>query len=324
MKIGIDIMGGDFAPQATIGGAILASNELPRDIHLCLFGDEEIIRSSLTACNASPENFEIFHAPDVIVMGEHPTKAFAQKPMSSISLGFEMLKKQKIDAFAGAGNSGAMLVGSIYSTEPIKGIIRPCISALMPKEEKGVGIFLDAGVNTDCKPDMLYQFGILGSLYAKYVYNIPNPKVGLLNIGEEEEKGSLLTQSAFKLMKGTKKFNFIGNVEGRDIFKDKADVMICDGFTGNIILKHTETMYRLFVKKGFTGDFINRFNYENYGGTPILGINGTVMVGHGISNEKAIKNMILLTKEVHEAQLYKKIKTAIDSYTQCKENECAN
>lgn len=324
MKIGIDIMGGDFAPQAIIGGAILAFNELPADIRICLIGNEEIIRSSLAERNVSPDNFEICHAPDVIVMGEHPTKAFAQKPLSSIAIGFDMLKKQKIDAFASAGNSGAMLVGSIYSTEPIKGIIRPCISALIPKEDKGVGIFLDAGVNADCKPDMLYQFSILGSLYAKYVYNIPNPKVGLLNIGEEEEKGSLLTQSAFKLMKGTKDFNFIGNVEGRDIFKDKADVIVCDGFTGNIILKHTETMYRLFVKKGFTGDFINRFNYENYGGTPILGINGTVMVGHGISNDKAIKNMILLTKEVHEAQLYKKIKTAIERYTQYKENECAH
>lgn len=321
MKIGIDIMGGDFAPQATIGGAVLASRELPKDIRLCLFGDEKIIRSLLLSKEANPDNFEIFHAPDVIVMGEHPTKAFAQKPLSSISIGFEMLKKQKIDAFAGVGNSGAMLVGSIYSTEPIKGIIRPCISTVMPKEDNGVGIILDAGVNADCKPDMLYQFGILGSLYAKYIFNIPNPKVGLLNIGEEEEKGSLLTQSANKLMKGTSDFNFIGNVEPRAIFKNKVDVIVCDGFTGNIVLKYTETMYRLFMKKGFMGDFINRFNYEIYGGTPILGINGTVVVGHGISNEHAVKNMILLTKEVHEAQLYNKIKTAIESYSQNKEKE---
>lgn len=321
MKIGIDIMGGDFAPQATIGGAVSASKELPEDVRLCLFGDERIIRPSLVSHNANPEDFEIFHAPDVIVMGEHPTKAFAQKPNSSIALGFEMLKRKKIDAFAGAGNSGAMLVGSIYSTEPIKGIIRPCISTVMPKEDNGIGIILDAGVNADCKPDMLYQFGILGSLYAKYVFNISDPKVGLLNIGEEEEKGSLLTQSAYKLMKSTSDFIFIGNVEPREIFKKKADVFVCDGFTGNIVLKYTETMYRLFMKKGFTGDFIKRFNYEIYGGTPVLGISGTVVVGHGISNENAIKNMILQTKEVHEAQLYRKIKTAIESYSQHKEKE---
>ena len=322
MKIGIDIMGGDFAPQATIDGAILALKELPKDVRICLFGNEKTILSALAERKVNAADFDIFHASDVIEMGEHPTKAFSQKPLSSIALGFEMLKKQKIDAFAGAGNSGAMLVGSIYSTEPIKGIIRPCISTMIPKEEKGIGIMLDSGVNSDCKPDMLYQFGILGSLYAQYVYNIHNPKVGLLNIGEEAEKGNLLAQSAFKLMKDTKDFNFIGNIEARDLFKDKVDVIVCDGFTGNIILKHTESMYRLFVKKGFKGDFIDRFNYENYGGTPILGINGTVVVGHGISNDKAIKNMILLTKEVHEAQLYKKIKTAIDSYTQCKKNEC--
>lgn len=322
MKIGIDIMGGDFAPQATVGGAILASKELPAGMRICLLGDEKIILQALAEKKADPKAFDIIHAPDVIVMGEHPTKALAQKPLSSISVGFEMLKKQKIDAFAGAGNSGAMLVGSVYSMEPVKGIIRPCISTVMPKEDKGVGIILDAGVNADCKPDMLHQFGILGSLCAKYIYNIPNPKVGLLNIGEEEGKGSLLTQSAFQMMKGTKDFNFIGNIEPRDIFKDKADVVVCDGFTGNIVLKHTEAMYRLFVKKGFSGDFINRFNYEQYGGTPILGINGTVVVGHGISNEIAIKNMILLTKEVHEVQLYKKIRTAIDSYIQRRENEC--
>lgn len=312
MKIGIDIMGGDYAPQATISGAILAYNELPEDVRLCLFGDENIIRNELADKKTNPENFEIFHAPEVIVMGEHPTRAFAQKPKSSIAVGFEMLKKQKIDAFTGAGNSGAMLVGSVFSTEPLKGIIRPCIATVLPKEDNGVGIILDAGVNADCKPEMLYQFGVLGSLYAKYILNISNPKVGLLNIGEEAEKGSLLTQSANKLMQGSKDFNFIGNIEPRYIFKDKADVVVCDGFTGNIVLKHTETMFRMFVKKGLSGDFINRFNYENYGGTPILGITGTVLVGHGISSDIAIKNMILQAREIHVAQLYNKIKTAIE------------
>ena len=167
MKIGIDIMGGDHAPEATIHGAILARKELPSDIQICLFGDEQIISSSLAEAGSEPGNFTIFHAPEIIDMGEHPTKAFNQKQKSSITLGFEMLKNNKIDAFASAGNTGAMLVGSIYSIGPIQGVIRPCISSLLPKENGGVGIFLDVGINPDCKPDVLYQFGILGSLYAK-------------------------------------------------------------------------------------------------------------------------------------------------------------
>jgi glycerol-3-phosphate acyltransferase PlsX len=324
MKIGIDIMGGDYAPKATIGGTILSHKELSSDIQLCLFGDEKIITSSLLEAGANLKDFEIFHAPEVIGMGEHPTKALSLKPNSSIALGFEMLKNNKIDAFAGAGNTGAMLVGSMYSVGVIHDIIRPCTSAILPRENGGVGIILDIGTNSDCRPDVLYQFGILGSLYAKYVFNIKVPKVGLLNIGEEEEKGNILTQAAFKLMKETKDFNFIGNIEGYDLFKDKADVIICDGFIGNIVLKQAESMYGLFLKKGFSGDFLDKFNYENYGGTPILGINSSVIIGHGISNENAIKNMILLAKDIHEAKLCEKIKIAMNSYTHIKENECPN
>lgn len=324
MKIGIDIMGGDFAPKATIGGAILAHKELHSDIQLCLFGDEEIITSSLLEAKKDPKDFKIFHAHEVIGMGEHPAKALNLKPNSSIALGFEMLKNNKIDTFAGAGNTGAMLVGSIYSVGTIHDIIRPCTSAILPKENGGVGIILDVGTNTDCKPDVLYQFGIIGSLYAEYVFKIKDPKVGLLNIGEEEEKGNILSQATFKLMKNTKDFNFVGNIEGYDLFKDKADVIICDGFTGNIVLKQTESIYKLFIKKGFYGDFLNKFNYENYGGTPILGINSSVIIGHGISNEKAIKNMILLAKDIHEVKLCEKIKIAMNSYIQIKENECSN
>ena len=321
MKIGIDIMGGDFAPASTIGGTILAHKELSPDIQLCLFGDEKIITSSLLKAGVNPADYIICHASEVIGMGEHPTKAFSQKPKSSITLGFEMLKNKEIDAFASVGNTGAMLVGSIYSVGTIPGITRPCISTLIPKENGGIGIIVDAGTNPDCKPEALYQFGILGSLFAEYVYNIKNPKVGLLNIGGEEEKGSLLTLAAFKLMKNTTDFNFIGNVESRDFFKDKVDVIVCDGFTGNIVLKHTEAMYRMFVKQGFKNDFIDRFNYENYGGTPILGVNSSVIIGHGISNDRAIKNMILLTRDVHEAKLYEKIQAAMNNYTQIKVNE---
>lgn len=318
MKIGIDIMGGDFAPKATIGGVISARKELASDIQLCLFGDEKIITAALLEAGSMPDYFKIFHAPEVISMGEHPTKAFSQKPKSSIVHGFEMLKCSEIDAFASAGNTGAMLVGSIYSAGTIPGIIRPCISTIIPKENGGVGVMVDVGINPDCKPDMLYQFGIVGSLYAEYVYNIKNPKVGLLNIGHEEEKGSILAQAAFKIMKDTTEFNFIGNIESRDFFKDKVDVIVCDGFTGNILLKQTEAMYRMIAKQGFTSDFMDRCNYENYGGTPMLGANSTIIIGHGISNDKAIKNMILHTRDVHESKLSEKIKNAMNIYAQTK------
>lgn len=324
MNIGIDIMGGDFAPAATIGGAIIARKELPESDRLFLFGDEKIIKEALISEGADPSAFEIVHASEAIGMGEHPTKAISQKPNSGIALGFKYLKKNKIDAFASAGNTGAMLVGSIFSVNTIQGVIRPCITSILPKENGSVGVLLDVGAVPDCRPDVLYQFGILGSLYAQYVYNIKNPKVGLLNIGEEEEKGNLLTQATYRLMKDTKDFNFIGNVEGRDLFKDKADVIVCDGFSGNIALKQTEALYRMVMKRGFIDDFFKRLNYENYGGTPILGINSTVMIGHGISNNIAIKNMILLAKDVHEARLSKKIKTAMAHYIDAKENETSS
>jgi phosphate acyltransferase len=310
MKIAIDIMGGDFAPDATVSGAILAYKELSADIRLVLIGDQQIITSLLTQKGADPAAFDIVHAPEVIGMGEHPTKAFSQKPNSSISIGFKLLKEEKIQGFASTGNTGAMLVGSMFTIRAISGIIRPCITSVLPKEKGGFGLILDVGTNADCKPDVLYQFGILGALYAKHVYNISDPRVGLLNIGEEEEKGNLVSQAAHVLMKDSKDFNFIGNVEGRDLFNDRCDVIVCDGFTGNVVLKEAEAFYTLIKKRGLSDEYFDRFNYENYGGTPILGINSTVMIGHGISNAKAIKNMLLLTKEVVEAGLPEKIKQA--------------
>lgn len=310
MKIGLDIMGGDFAPEATTKGAILAYKELSKDIKLVLIGNQEQINDILSSHNINPGSFEIISTDEVIGMGEHPTKAFSKKPNSSISIGFRLLKEGKIDAFASAGNTGAMLVGSVYTVKSIPGVIRPCITSVMPKENGSVGIILDVGTNADCKPDVLYQFAILGSLYAEHVYNIKNPKVGLLNIGEEEKKGNLLTQAAYELMKDTADFNFIGNIEGRDIFNERADVIVCDGFTGNVVLKQAEAFYSLIKNRGRSDEYFDRFNYENYGGTPILGINSSVIIGHGISNDLAIKNMLLLTKEVVEANLPHKIKEA--------------
>ncbi|MES2286403.1 MAG: phosphate acyltransferase PlsX [Bacteroidota bacterium] len=310
MKIGIDIMGGDFAPDATVSGAILAYNELPSTVRLVLIGDKEQIISSLTEKGADSNNFDIVHASEVISMGEHPTKAFTQKPNSSISIGFHLLKEGGIDGFASNGNTGAMLVGSMFSVKTIPGVIRPCITSLLPKENGETGLILDVGINADCKPDVLYQFAILGSLFAEHVYGIKNPKVGLLNIGEEPEKGNLISQATHSLMKDTKDFNFIGNVEGRDIFNDLADVIVCDGFTGNVVLKQAEALYTMIKKRGLSDEYFDRFNYENYGGTPVLGINSTVMIGHGISNDIAVKNMLLLTKDIVEAKLSDKIKQA--------------
>ena len=308
MKIAIDIMGGDFAPDATVAGAVLAFNELPQNIRLVLIGNQELVVPLLEKANADISSFDIVHTTEVIGMGEHPTKAFTQKPDSSIAVGFKLLKENQIDAFASAGNTGAMLVGSMYSVKAVSGVIRPCVTSILPKLQGGNGVILDVGANADCKPDVLYQFGILGSLFAEHVYNIKNPKVGLLNIGEEEEKGNLVSQAAHKLMKESKDFNFIGNVEGRNLFDNKADVIVCDGFTGNVVLKEAEAIYYLMKKRGLSDEYFDRFNYENYGGSPILGINSNVIIGHGISNDIAIKNMIKLSKEVVEANLSQKIK----------------
>lgn len=303
-------MGGDFAPDATISGAVLAYNELPKDIRLVLIGDKEQIFAGLAKHKADANNFDIVHTTEVVGMGEHPTKVFSNKPNSSIAVGFHLLKENKLDGFASNGNTGAMLVGSMFSVKAVAGVIRPCITSVLPKEKGGVGLILDVGTNADCKPDVLYQFGLLGSLFAEHVYGIKNPKVGLLNIGEEAEKGNLVSQAAHGLMKDSKDFNFIGNVEGRDIFNDHADVIVCDGFTGNVVLKEAEAFYTMIKKRGIKDEYFDRFNYENYGGTPVLGINSTVMIGHGISNDIAVKNMLLLTKDIIEAKLSDKIKQA--------------
>ena len=315
MKVGLDVMGGDFAPKSTISGAILAQKESPPGGQIVLFGPEDLIRAELTAAGGDPRDFIIEHAPDVIGMGEHPTKALASKPDSTISRGYQQLKEGKIDAFASAGNSGAMMVGAMYSVNTIKGILRPTTCVIVPKENGKISILLDVGTNPDAKAEVLYQFGLLGSIYAQHVHHIENPRVGLLNIGHEPEKGSLLTRSAFELMSRSDEFNFVGNIEGRDVFKDKTDVIVCDGFTGNVILKLLESVYRMLVKRDLRDSYIDSMNYENYGGTPLLGINSSIIVGHGISNDIAIKNMIHLAWEVHEAQLSKRIEQALMSFS---------
>ena len=310
MKIGIDILGGDFAPEANISGAILAQKELPNDVRLVLLGDRDQISSGLLLYGANVDDFEIVHSPDVITMHDHPTRAIPQKPHSSIAVGFDLLAKKEIQAFASTGNTGAMLVGAIYKINTIPGIIRPCITSTLPAIDGSNSILLDVGSNADCKADVLYQFAVLGALYSKNVYGVENPRVALLNIGEEETKGNLLTLAAHKLMAESDDINFIGNLEGRDLFMGKADVIVCDGFTGNVVLKEAEGIYTLMKKRGINDEYFDRFNYENYGGTPILGVKGNVIIGHGISNDIAVKNMILHSYEVAKSGLATRVNEA--------------
>ena len=314
MRIGLDVSGGDFAPESTLHGALMVQKELPTSDRIVLIGDKDAIYTFFKKKKADPSLFDIVDAPDQIEMGESPTKALVAKPKSSIAVGFRMLKHKEIHSFASAGSSGAMLVGAIYSVNTIQGVIRPSTPAYIPKENGGSTILIDVGTNPDSKPDVMYQFGLLGSLFSEHVMHIKNPRVGLLNIGTEEKKGNLITISAFQLMKDAQDYNFIGNVEGRDLFRDRVDVIVCDGFVGNIVLKQAEAMYRVMVKRGIKDEYLDRFNYENYGGTPVLGVNSNVIVGHGISNGKAIRQMLLLSKEIHEAKLPLKIKHAFKKY----------
>lgn len=304
-------MGGDFAPVSTVSGAILALSELAPEDEVILVGDREVISAELQKHGVTTDRFKIEHAHEVIEMGEHPTRAIIKKPQSSIAVGFELLKHKQIDAFTSAGSSGAMLVGAIYSVNNIQGVIRPCTSTPLPQEAGGISLLVDVGTNPDAKPDVMYQFGLLGSIFAESVYKIDSPRVALLNIGQEEEKGNLSAQAAYHLMKNSKDFNFVGNIEGRDVLRNKADVIVTDGFTGNILLKNIEGMFRIMMKHGLTDDYFKRFNYEQYGGTPILGVNSSVIVGHGISNDVAIKNMLLLARDMNNARLSHKIRKAL-------------
>jgi glycerol-3-phosphate acyltransferase PlsX len=314
MKIGVDVMGGDFAPAAILDGAILAQRELPAPDTIVLIGNSSVILEHLHGKNVDESLFSIIHTDEFIEMGENPARAYTQKPNSSIGLGFHLLRRGEIDGFASAGNTGAMLVGAMFTSKSIPGIIRPCIAAVIPTMDEKPGILLDVGINPDARPDVLYQYGLLGALYAEYVFQIVNPKVGLLNIGSEDEKGNLVTKATYQLMRGTTEFNFIGNVEGNEFFdNEKFNVLVTDGFVGNVMLKQAEAFYHLAIKKNILDPFFEQFNFENYGGTPILGINHTAVIGHGISNAKAIKNMILHTHRVIEVKLTEHIKAAFNN-----------
>ena len=309
MRIGLDIMGGDFAPEACIDGAIKASSELKSGDRIVLIGPENSIRNSLTQRNVNVSDFDVVDAPEVITMQDVPAKAFLSKTRSGIVLGYKMLRSKEIDGFASAGNTGAMMIGAMQVIKPLPGVLRPAIASFFPTMNGKFNIILDVGLNPDSKPDVLYQYGILGSIYYQFVYGTKSPKVSLLNIGQEEGKGNLVSKSAYELMKDSPEFNFVGNIEGNRIFDHNAtDVIVVDGFVGNILLKQAESFYSMIKARKIRDEYFERFNYEQYGGTPILGIDANVVIGHGISNAKAISNMVLQTRDMVNAQLSLQIK----------------
>ena len=312
MRIGLDVMGGDFAPESIIEGATDSLQHLSVNEKLVLIGDESAILRKLKEMHIDPSLFEIVHTSQVIEMADHPAKAFSQKKDSSIAVGYGMLKNGDLDGFCSAGNTGAMLVGASYTVNVIPGVLRPALATVLPCIDDRNFVLLDVGLNPDCKPDVLLQYGLLGSIYAKYVLGKDNPTVGLLNIGEEETKGTPTVKAAFELMKEHPEINFAGNIEGNALFRETmTDVVVCDGFVGNIILKMGEAFHHIYKIKNLKDSYFDSLDWENFGGTPIVGINANVVIGHGISKRKAIMNMILQTTEVVHANLAQKIKEAI-------------
>ena len=304
-------MGGDFAPEAAVQGAVLALEAIGPDNRIVLFGDEAKIKAVLEAEGCSAERFDIVATTEVIEMGDHPAKAFQAKADSSITVGFGYLAKGAIDGFASAGSTGAMMVGSMYAVKPIEGVIRPTISSIVPTIAGRPALLLDVGLNVDCKPEVLAQYGLIGSIYAEAVLGIGKPRVAVLNIGEEETKGNAQTKATYELLKEDGRINFVGNVEGSYIFTGQvADVIVCDGFVGNTVLKMAEGLYRINKKLGGGNAFWDAMNYENVGGTPVLGVNAPVIIGHGISSARAIKSMILSTEQCIKADLTVKLQHA--------------
>ncbi len=313
MNIAIDVMGGDYAPEAVVDGILLAISNLAPEETILAVGPADTINTLLADRGYTGSQIRVIHAEQVIEMGEHPTRALSQKPNSSIGVGFTLLKEGKADIFASAGNTGAMMVGSLFSVKTIEGVQRPAIAGFIPQTDGTHSVMLDIGANADCKPEMLEQWAVLGSVYASATRGIESPRVGLLNIGEEEQKGSILAQATYALLKANEKLNFVGNLEGKDIFRGKADVIVTDGFTGNIVLKMGESIYNIMKEQGMVNEFVDRTNYENYGGSPIIGINGNVIIAHGASSPTAIMNMIKLCQNIVKSKVAQKIKAAFEN-----------
>ena len=312
MRIGLDVMGGDFAPDAIIEGAVDSLQYLSEKDELFLIGSEGSIYRKLDEMQIDYSRFHIVNTTQVIEMADHPAKSFSQKKDSSIAVGYSMLNNGELDGFCSAGNTGAMLVGASYTVKLIPGVLRPALVTILPCVDNRDSVILDVGLNPDCKPEVLLQYAILGSIYAKYVLGTENPSVGLINLGEEETKGTPAIKAAYELMKEYPGINFAGNIEGNHLFRETmTDVVVCDGFVGNVILKQGEAFHHIYKSRNLKDEYFDRLDFENYGGTPIIGINANVVIGHGISKRKAVMNMILQTQAVVHANLAQKIKEAI-------------
>jgi glycerol-3-phosphate acyltransferase PlsX len=324
-------MGGDFAPHNAVIGAIQAFNE-NRNFELLLIGKEKEIQNVISSSGLSFNKENIINAEEVIEMGDHPTAAIKSKPRSSIVMGNKLVREGKADAFVGAGNTGAMMAAATLIMGRIPGVGRPTIGAMMPAEIPPCMLF-DVGASVDSKPKHLLEYALMGSIYIREMYGIENPSVGILCVGEEDTKGNELSLAAFDLIKKTK-LNFKGNVEGNDILKGTVNVVVCDGFTGNIILKFGEGVLTLlkykfkeFAGKGLLNklkiglvkssmkEILKDFDYEPHGGAPLLGVNGISIIGHGRSSELAIKNMVLKANEMYQKNLIKKFEDDIKEFS---------
>ncbi len=308
------MMGGDHAPQEAVKGVKQFLHSQYFDgLTLVLFGNEEQLKPLLAAEMVDESKYVIVPTTQVIGMNEHPTKALKEKAESSISVGFKYMAAANIDAFISAGNTGAMLVGAMFSIKTVEGVLRPTISSVVPKQDGSTGLLVDVGLNADCKPEHLNQFAVMGAVFSKYIFGVQNPKVGLINVGEEEGKGNILAQATYPLLKENKSIHFVGNIEGRDVFNDKADVMVCEGFTGNVILKMAESVYDIAQNQHIDNSYLNRFNFEIYGGTPVLGVEKPVIIGHGISHATAFSNMIDVAVKMLNTDVLGKVQEGIKS-----------
>jgi glycerol-3-phosphate acyltransferase PlsX len=334
-RIIVDAMGGDYAPQNAVVGAIDAYNE-KKDFELFLVGKKDEILKVIKSNQLLFDDNNIIHTDEIIEMGDSPTSALKSKPNSSIVKGAQLVKEGKADAFVSAGNTGAMMSASTLIMGRIPGVGRPTIGAEMPNVY-GVCYLYDVGAGKDAKPSHLFEYAIMGTIYAKEMGGIKNPSVGLLSMGEEEGKGNEVSNDAFKLLKESK-INFIGNVEGRDILTKQVDIIVCDGFVGNIILKFGESVPKLLkhlltqtaeanfvdklkvgLSKGTLKKSLKSLDYQEHGGVPLLGVNGISIIGHGSSTPKAIKNMVLKAREMYNKDLIKKIENSIKEYSQKKQ-----
>jgi glycerol-3-phosphate acyltransferase PlsX len=327
MKIAVDAMGGDHGPPPAVEGAVQAAKEL--DLEVILVGDETLLREQLAKQRCRDPRITVHHAPQVVEMHESPTQVARKKRDSSIWLATELVKRGEATAVVSAGNTGASMVSAFFILGVIKGVERPAIAATLPTLT-GTAIMLDVGANVDCTAHHIHQFGIMGNEYGKHFFAKPNPRIGLLSIGEEDSKGNELTKEAFKLLKASP-MNFIGNVEGRDVYSGVADVIVCDGFIGNVALKISEgvaeTIKKLLMKEivgsrlGRLGYLFvagplmrlrRRIDYAEFGGAPLLGVNGICIICHGRSSAKAIKNAISHAKGLAESRLNELIQRDIE------------